>query len=332
MFMKLRFKSIFILLAVFIVFGCQPASRNLSESSKPISKDTITIATLNCEFLFDGKEPEGRADFPWKDNPTLAEQHMEKISSVIRKINADIINLVEVENLDVLKHINKTYLKDMGYKEYLINGKDTFTLQNVGLLSRLNIESIQRTDNRVLVEGKSKGVSKNYYARLHLDGLKLTIIGLHFESGPTNRLRKSTREAQAEVIRQLAVSEFKGGRSIIVMGDFNDYDEGEFLDHVDSKPITDVLKRIRIMDPSDPNDDLYNIAGKIPKQDRYTCWWDKNDNGKVDLPKEVTSIDHILISKYLTNKIESATILNHEYNPAEVTDHFPVILKLRVNQ
>lgn len=322
----IRTKYLYILAICLLLTGCKFSNSNVTANSNSV--DTLTIATLNCEFLFDGKEPEGRADYPWKGNPALAEQHIKKIADVIRKVNADIINLEEVENMDVLKHMNQTYLNDLGYKEYLVKGKDTFTLQNMGLLSRINIDSIQRTDNRAIVEGETKGVSKNYYARLLLNNNKITIIGLHFESGSTNKLRKATREAQAEVIRQLAISEAVKGQEIVVLGDFNDYDTGEFADHIESRPITDVLKRIRIMDPNNPNDDLYNVAGKVDKQNRYTCWWDKNGNGKVEMPKEMTSIDHILISKRFINNIESVRILNKEYNPAEVTDHFPVTIKI----
>ena len=72
--------------------------------------------TFNAEFLWDGVNPEeGSANFPWKGNQALAEEHMRKIAQVIIENNPDIINLVEVENLNALSRLNDRFLQNRGY-------------------------------------------------------------------------------------------------------------------------------------------------------------------------------------------------------------------------
>ena len=93
-------------------------------------------------------------------------------------------------------------------------------------------------------------------------------------------------------------------------------------------PLTDVLETIKDVDPADPEDNLVYAAIHVNQNERYTAHWDRNNNDVVDDMNEYSSIDHILISPELNEKVDSV-VIQHLYNPLEVTDHFPVIVYLR---
>ena len=81
------------------------------------------------------------------------------------------------------------------------------------------------------------------------------------------------------------------------------------------------------MNGADEDDDLINVAYKVKQEERYTAHYDKNKNGKLEFPKEVSAIDHILISKKLEDKI-SNVVYDHTHDPTQVSDHFPIIVTL----
>ncbi len=284
----------------------------------------IRIATLNTEFLFDGLGDEGEATFPHKGDPEKARLHREHIARIIRLIQADVVMLEEVENDTVLYLMIEESLDDLGYQVYFVPGNDRFTGQDVALLSRLPIDEVGRTDERAPVEGerRKQGVSKNLYARLTLGGVPTTLIGLHFYARPHDPTRKERREAQAEVIRRLAVREIEAGRAVVVLGDFNDYDDAT-LDFSGNRPITDVLHRIKAAGPDD-DDDLHNVLSDVPQDHRFTNFWDRDHDGVIDRD-ELSAIDHILLSPALSRRIVEVHYV-HAHDPFTYTDHFPVVV------
>ncbi len=88
-----------------------------------------------------------------------------------------------------------------------------------------------------------------------------------------------------------------------------------------------MLWSLKKLDTGDQEDDLINVSYKVPKEERYTAHYDKNENGKYDFPKEVSAIDHILISKRLESNIKNV-VIDHTHDPTVVSDHFPVIVEL----
>jgi exonuclease III len=202
----------------------------------------------------------------------------------------------------------------------------------VALLTRIDPEgnAIQRDDRKGQAGTVRKGVSKNYQAKLTVDNVKIGIVGLHFLAKPNDEGRRLEREAQADAIRQVARELAAQGHRLVVLGDFNDYDgEPANRDHIDSAPISNVLRIVRELDPTDITDDLVNAASFVPKAQRYTSFWDRNDNGRVDPPDELTSIDHVLLSSELAAKVESVEMA-HDQDPTRVSDHFPIVVRLKL--
>lgn len=303
-----------------------------AEDRRP-DKSVVVIMTLNAEFLWDGVEPEeGSVNFPWKNSQTEAEEHMARIAQIVLRSDPDILNLVEVENLDALTTFHAKFLAGRGYKPYLAQGRDSATGQDVALLTRIDPENETTSyDSRKgRAGGLAKAVSKNCLAKIDLGGIKAAFLGIHLLAIPSSPSRKVEREAQADAVRAMAVEARNAGWFPVVLGDFNDYDgSAESRDHVDSMPISKVLSLIRGMDAASASDDLVNAASFISPSLRYTAFYDANRNEAVDSPSELTSIDHILLSPELAAKVE-AVEMPHHHDPRHATDHFPVVVRLRL--
>lgn len=328
----------FVALTIVVVAGCLRTTEHtggtsvsgnvpgMEQSSDLPQADGLRLATFNAEFLFDGLDKEGQASFDWKGDPVLARAHRDSVARVIRALDADVLMMQEVENIETLEMLIRESLMDLGYTAYLVNGQDNFTGQDVGLLSRLPVDEVGRTNERVQVgtTRQQYGVSKNLWARLDLGGIPTTLIGVHFLARPDDVERKPRREAQAEVIRRLVEQEVLSGRAVAVLGDFNDFDDAT-PDRAGSLPITSVLATIRSAGPG-PEDDLRNVAAEVSPKDRYTAFWDRNRNDAID-PGEVSSLDHILLSPRLYDAL-GAVRFAHIHDPRDVSDHFPIVVTL----
>ncbi|MEP0766262.1 MAG: hypothetical protein HRF45_06950 [Fimbriimonadia bacterium] len=302
------------------------------EPDRRADKASLVLMALNAEWLWDGLPPEeGRVEFgDRRGSPHKSAEHMKAIAAIIAKADADIVLLCEVENLKALEMLNDRYLQGKGYRAFLVDGKDTHTGQDVGLLTRLDPigDRISRDDRKGRSGATSKGVSKNLIARFESQGSKIAVIGVHFLAEPMNRERKAEREAQADAVRGIARDLWKDGYQVIVMGDLNDFDGAEdSLDKRGSRPITNVLKTIRDLDPDDSTDDLLNASAHLPQELRYTCFFDRNKDGEIDADTEFDAIDHILLSRPLYHRIRDVRIF-HDHDPTKVTDHFPIVVKL----
>ena len=288
--------------------------------------DGVRVATFNGEFLFDGVGDEGQATFDWKGDPEKARAHRDRVGEVVRSLDADVVLISEAENLNALQLLVDESLQGMGYTAVLVDGRDTFTGQDVGLLTRLPVEASGRTDERAPVglSDQRYGVSKNLWVRMDLNGTPVTLIGVHFLARPDDVERRPRREAQAEVIRQLVAAEVAAGREVIALGDFNDFDEA-IPDRRASRPISDVMAIVKRAGPGD-DDDLVNVMRDVPQAQRFTALYDRNANNAID-PGELSAIDHVLLSPGLYRRVLDVRYV-HSFDPREVSDHFPVVVTL----
>lgn len=316
-----------VLMLVLLALCC---ALSAGADDRRVDKSTLTIMSFNAEFLWDGVDPEDgdvTVTFPWKGAPNEAEEHMAVVAEVVIRANPDVINLVEVENLTALTHFNDTFLAGRGYRPFLVQGTDTFTGQDVALLTRIDPDGMRRDDREGRSGNVRKRVSKNYVARLTVGTLPLTLIGVHLLAQPLSESRRVDRQAQADAIAAIARDENAAGRQVIILGDKNDFD-GETLDHVDNTPISTVLRDLRSLKTPSAADDLTNAASFVAKASRFTSFFDRNGDDRVTGNDELSSIDHILVAPALVPEIVSVDI-PHDHNPAEVSDHFPVVVRFR---
>ena len=72
---------------------------------------------------------------------------------------------------------------------------------------------------------------------------------------------------------------------------------------------------------------LYSVGGNISQSDRYSEWFDANENCVVDTI-EYSTIDHILVSERLYDSIidvKMAHLYNESCNTYQ-SDHFPLLV------
>jgi exonuclease III len=171
------------------------------------------------------------------------------------------------------------------------------------------------------------GVSKHHITEFNINGINIAMIGAHLIAFPTDKMRCAEREAQAQILQNVIYGYMEKGSEIIFMGDLNDFD-AEVLDANNNKPLSmvlDILKGNAGINAKKYQ--LVNIATKIPKEKRFSDWWDKNSNCN-STANEFSMIDHILVTPKLQEKIVGQFIYQDypEYCGTLNSDHYPVVL------
>ena len=168
------------------------------------------------------------------------------------------------------------------------------------------------------------GVSKNYISEFFINDVNIALISSHFLSMPTDPDRCVKREAQASVMQQVIKQYISNDFEVIFIGDLNDYDN-EILDsnnNIPTSQVLDILKGTHVDDYS-----LYSVAETIPQDQRFSNWWDSQNNCK-NLTQNYAMIDHILTTSYLKSYIVDAFVYHgyQEYCGKMDSDHYPLVV------
>jgi exonuclease III len=269
-----------------------------------------------------------------------AQTHMDYVVNVIKEVDPDIINFCEVEGCDELNMLKDQL--DGKYMPYLKKGTDTSTGQNVGLLTRVdplvNLYRTEQKHNYPLVGSKcgytgsqgSSGVSKHYITEFKFNGMNVAFISAHFIAIPTDPARCAQREAQASVLQTIVSDYIFKKYEVIVLGDFNDYD-AETLDVNSDKPTSIVLDILKGFKGDLANSyELHNIAEQIPQNERYSDWWDSDNNCNTTSKNDYSMIDHVLVTDAIRKNVENVFIYHgyDEYCGKYDSDHYPVVVDL----
>ena len=309
----------------------------------------LRIATFNAEILTaPGRRDGSLQKFRWD---LARNEQFERVAAVIEAINPDVLNLVEAtsqQSVDLLvKILHEKGLTD--YRGYHVDNNDTFTSMDVSLISKIAPDQIQgqpirtmfsaaddptwRESYRVVnrsgqTSNRNGSISRNAVYLLTVGGYKLGFVGLHLKSNPSDDTSNALRSAQAKIVRRIIHQEVTGrGYLPIVLGDLNDYDP-DVPDRDETRDTaTTVLRDIKNFDVEQAGDELVNIATRIPRQaDRYTSFWDRNENGARDPYDVFTMIDHILLPKQLMPAVKRAFIF-HSVD-LKTSDHRAVVVDL----
>jgi exonuclease III len=309
------------------------------------NKERLRLVQYNVEWLF--IDYYSQMNCPGSGcswiNQSEAETHMNYVSNVVKELNPDIINFCEVEGCDEL-NILKDKLNDNTYMPYLKKGTDTSTGQNVGMLTRVDpLINLYRSELRYNypIPGSncgyngsvgSSGVSKHYITEFKFNGYNVAFIAAHLLAIPTDPTRCAEREAQASVLQNVIFSYVNKEYEVIMLGDFNDYD-AEVLDINDNKPTSRVLDILKgYQGDLSGLYELYNVADEITKNERYSDWWDSDDNCNTSSQKDYSMIDHILVTDGIKNNINNVFIYHgyNEYCGKYDSDHYPLVVDLMI--
>jgi exonuclease III len=275
----------------------------------------------------------------WK-NETESKKHFEYVANVVSILNPDIINFCEVEGCDELNLLNSMLPNNTKYVPYLKKGTDTSTGQNVGMLTLIDpVKSLYRSElkhNYPVVDSTcgytgspgSSGVSKHYITEFSFNGLNVAFIAAHLLAIPDDINRCTQREAQASVLQNVIFNFIQNEYEIIMLGDFNDYD-AEILDVNNNKPLSIVLDILKgLKGELGGKYQLNNIAQFIQQKQRYSDWWDSDNNCNTSSNKDFSMIDHILVTDAVQKYI-SDVFIYHDYSEfcgKYDSDHYPVVV------
>jgi exonuclease III len=115
-----------------------------------------------------------------------------------------------------------------------------------------------------------------------------------------------------------------------MIGDFNDYD-GETLDVNNNKPLSSVLSILKGQSGIYAGEyTLYSVAENILQTERYSDWWDSDNNCNTASNNDYSMIDHILTTEAINKNIINTFIYHDypEYCGKYNSDHYPVIIDL----
>lgn len=314
-----------------------------------LADTALRIATFNAEILTaPGSSAGSLQKYRWD---VARGEQFERVAAVIEAINPDILNLVEVTSKDSVDLLVKI-LHEKGlakYQGYHVESNDSFTSMDVALISKYPPDEIKGQAIRTMwseaddptwresyqVIGRS-GRAQNRFASLSrnsvylitVDDYKLGFLGLHLKSNPSDDFSNAQRSAQAKIAQRIIRQELTGRDYLpIVLGDLNDYDPDVPDRDEQRDTVTTVVKDLKDFDPDSPGDELENIAQLIPRQaDRYTSFWDRNENGARDPYDVFTMIDHILLPKQLMPYVKRAFIF-HSID-LDTSDHRAIVVDL----
>ena len=338
--------QLFLILSLFagIVFSDSECPAVTSVGDRRSNKSKLRLVQYNVEWLF--IDYYSNMDCPgngctWK-NTTEAETHLSYVSKVIHDLNPDIINFCEIEGCDELNML-KTSLDDTTYMPYLKQGTDTSTGQNVGMLTRVDpVVSLYRTEDRYdyPIYGStcgytgtgSTGVSKHYITEFKLSNMNIALIGAHFVAYPTDSSRCAQREGQASVLQSVIANYISKGYEVIVIGDLNDFD-GVVLDVNSNKPTSQVLNILKgDFGEYKGKYELISAAENVQQSERYSDWYDSDNNCNTASNKDYSMIDHVLVTSGIKNKISDVYFYHGypEFCGSYNSDHYPVVIDLNI--
>jgi len=243
--------------------------RGQNKIKETLNKEELTIGDFKRELV------------NFKEVPTI-ERELTKL--VITENKPDILAMVEVESLETLKKFNKNYLNGFYNYMMLIEGNDIRGI-NLGIYSKDfpigNIRTHQFEYNSLT---KGKLFSRDCLeVELNVWGSILTILINHFKSKiESNKNDINTaaklRKKQAKRVSEILVERFG-----------NKLDRGDFIvcGDLNSNPDEDPLSPLLSLK------NLENVVERLPKDDRWTYWWDKKN--------QIGQFDYILLSPSLSN-------------------------------
>jgi len=126
------------LLAIFLMTA-SAAGAPAAPQAAAGARSTLTVAAYNIENLFDIWDDPYTADEGTRVKPRA---ELEQIAATIRKLDADVIGMSEVENEGVLKAFITEMLGDMGYKHVAAAASNDGRGIRTAIVSRLPIKSI----------------------------------------------------------------------------------------------------------------------------------------------------------------------------------------------
>lgn len=198
---------------------------------------TIRIAAYNVENVFDDKDdPSLQGEFDDIKMTTKATR-LAAIADAIKRLDADVISIEEIESLECLQWFRDKYLKGLGYDHAYSEDVGYYRGVEQAFLSRYPIKSHKTWVAEDLSDmadkrtgdgwAKAKADQGKKFQRsplmvtVDIKGYPLTLISVHNKAGGNEFAyhRESEALQQLEFIKEALTKD--PGANIAIMGDFN---------------------------------------------------------------------------------------------------------------
>ncbi len=260
---------------------------------------SLRILWWNIENFFDTK------DEPGKDDDILTidqyKYKMDGISEKLRKINADMVGLAEVENIEILKEL----AYESGYPFfYLIEGNDPRGI-DIALISKWEVE--YKSNKERLTPYKD-----NFYYKFSRDcpeasftfsGEKIFLLLNHLKANyKEDQVSSDKRTAQVKGILDIISLIYKNNNrpNIIIFGDLNSLRQTEQMNILEKSGLI-------ILNYFYPEEKIYTIKINGKKRD----------------------IDFFVVNKSLYDRVKIKKFISHNKTDfSKFSDHYPLYLEI----
>ena len=304
-----------------------------------VSAQSLTFVELNCENLFDYYDDEGKDDAEYLPEATrhwTKKRYWRKLNNIAQELLStsdeaipDLIALCEVENDSVLHDLtHRSLLRNAGYEYLMTSSPDLRGIDVALLYSPFSFAPIRSYPLRVTpIKGMRPTRDILYVCGETVSGDTLHVFVVHLPSRyGGERYSRPFRQAATDRLCQSldSITSLNPEAQILIAGDFNDGAESPALRRICQHGILNLTKDAKAQN---------GVRGTY----RYKGEWE--------------SIDHILGSLYIYNKVDTAFIhslkflLEDEklyggfrprrtyngmrYQPG-YSDHLPLVVRLRL--
>ncbi len=270
----------------------------LSANPAPIH---LRVGQYNVENMFDDIDDPNKKD---DDMRPKSEQSLQAVADTLKAVDADVVALEEVENIDVLKDFLDSHLPGMYPNVTLVEGNDERGI-DVAFVSKFPITRVEsHKDDLFPVPNSSQpaGFRRDLLeVTVQLpDGPSVDLYATHLKAHSGGQPSDDLRLAEATQIRKIVSEDQKADPDgyRIVFGDMND------------TPTTPPIQKLTQPGPGHLNDAL---DGKP---------WDERDSHPTS-GKARRQIDFILYSDNLKEEFVGAQV-HHFKNSNVASDHYMV--------
>ena len=257
---------------------------------------SLTFVELNCENLFDYFDDEGKDDAEYLPEATrhwTKKRYWRKLNNIAQELLStsdesipDLIALCEVENDSTLHDLtHRSLLRNAGYEYLMTSSPDLRGIDVALLYSPFSFAPISSYSIRVSpIEGMRPTRDILYACGEIVSGDTLHVFVVHFPSRyGGERYSRPFRKVVADRLCQSvdSIQSLNSEALILVAGDFNDGADSPALRQICQKGIQNLTKEAKGQN---------GVRGTY----RYQGEWE--------------SIDHILSSRAVYNKVDTAFI------------------------
>ncbi len=228
----------------------------------------LVVMTWNVEWMFDHNTSDNQSDLARQQSAPSVEYWKWKVAAVAKAIascDATIVALQEIEGNQTLNDIAKELRDKHGqnFRTAFIQGSDTFTEQDVGILQRSGLMNYRRHEqSKAMFDSKQYyNLSKHLVAEFRWADVSspLTIINMHLRATAES---ETERTKQGRLARRWLERQLDAGEDVIFLGDINS-----------EHPVGDIAGEMKYLiaggdSPNPPQ--CIDLLSRAPEQARTT--------------------------------------------------------------